>query len=275
MYAFGSSAVACGAARYVTASMNVGPSPARARSTRLARRLVARRARRAPSTRSAGHPVAGRLVGERLGRGLRLDRRRDRPAVVVAEEDQRRAHHGREVRALVERALGGRAVAEVGDRARRPRRAAACPTRARPRAGRASRSARRSTRRSSRPGSTSRPDGRATTRAPSPAACRAAARSPTRGSSGRSSPRGRARTPSRPAWPRGSSRSRTSRCAPGGGRRPSARRRSAAGRGRGRARGGRARRGRRPRDRRRPRRRRSPGGARAPLAPCCAIAAGI
>src|SRR5919197_3642247 len=33
MYADGSSAVACGAARYVTASMNVDPSPARARST--------------------------------------------------------------------------------------------------------------------------------------------------------------------------------------------------------------------------------------------------
>jgi hypothetical protein len=32
MYADGSSAVACGAARYVTASMKVGPSPARARA---------------------------------------------------------------------------------------------------------------------------------------------------------------------------------------------------------------------------------------------------
>src|SRR5438445_493956 len=33
MYARGSSAVACGAVRYVTASTNVGPSPLRARST--------------------------------------------------------------------------------------------------------------------------------------------------------------------------------------------------------------------------------------------------
>src|SRR3712207_8187241 len=44
--------------------------------------------------------------------------RSDRPLVVVAEEDERRAHHAREVRALVERALRRRAVAEVGDRAR-------------------------------------------------------------------------------------------------------------------------------------------------------------
>src|SRR5207253_7955259 len=46
------------------------------------------------------------------------DLRRDRPLVVVAEEDERRAHHRREVRALVERALRGGAVAEVHDRDR-------------------------------------------------------------------------------------------------------------------------------------------------------------
>src|ERR671922_43955 len=66
----------------------------------------------------AGHAVPDGLVGERLGPRLRLERRRDRPVVVVAEEDEWRPHHRREVGALVERALGGRAVAEVDDRAR-------------------------------------------------------------------------------------------------------------------------------------------------------------
>ena len=49
---------------------------------------------------------------------LRRQRRRDRPLVVVAEEDQRRLHHRGEVRAFVERALARRAVAEVDDRDR-------------------------------------------------------------------------------------------------------------------------------------------------------------
>src|SRR6478752_8560726 len=64
----------------------------------------------------AGHPVPDGLVGERLGVRLRLERRRDRPLVVVAEEDQRRLHHSSEVGALVEGALARGAVAEVGDR---------------------------------------------------------------------------------------------------------------------------------------------------------------
>src|SRR3954447_4337579 len=51
------------------------------------------------------HPVADGLVGERLGVRLRLERRRDRPVVVVAEEDQRLLHHRGEVGALVEGAL--------------------------------------------------------------------------------------------------------------------------------------------------------------------------
>ena len=67
----------------------------------------------------SGHPVTGRLVGESRRTGLRLERGRDRPAVVVAEEDRRRAHHGREVGAFVERALRGSPVAEVRNRARR------------------------------------------------------------------------------------------------------------------------------------------------------------
>src|SRR5262245_30695275 len=61
---------------------------------------------------NGGNPVADRLVCERRRRGLLRERRRDRPLVVVAEEDDRRLHDSRERRALVERALGGRAVAK-------------------------------------------------------------------------------------------------------------------------------------------------------------------
>src|SRR5215218_213452 len=83
---------------------------------RLARRLVDGE-HVEPVDASSRHPVAQRLVRERLRRGLRRERRRDRPAVVVAEENQRRAHHAGEVGALVERALRGRAVAEEHERA--------------------------------------------------------------------------------------------------------------------------------------------------------------
>src|SRR6266545_6414088 len=51
---------------------------------RLTRGLIAGEHVRAVDTQ-AGHPVADRLVGERLGTRLRLERRRDRPVVVVAE----------------------------------------------------------------------------------------------------------------------------------------------------------------------------------------------
>ncbi len=81
-----------------------------------ARRLVHRQHVPAVDPR-ARHAVADRLVRERLGARLRRQRRRDRPLVVVAEEDERRLHHRCQVRALVERALGGGAVAEVDDRA--------------------------------------------------------------------------------------------------------------------------------------------------------------
>ncbi len=84
---------------------------------RLARRLE-HREHVAAVHAHARDPVAGRLGGDRLRPRLRAHRRRDRPLVVVAEEDERRAHHGREVRALVEGALARRAVAEVGDRDR-------------------------------------------------------------------------------------------------------------------------------------------------------------
>ncbi len=64
----------------------------------------------------ARNPVADRLVGERRRRRLGAERSRDRPLVVVAEEDHRRLHHPRERRALVERALRRRAVAEERER---------------------------------------------------------------------------------------------------------------------------------------------------------------
>src|SRR4051794_35164831 len=67
----------------------------------------------------AGHPIPDGLVGERLGVRLRLERRRDRPLVVVAEEDQWRLHHRSEVGSLVEGALARGAVAEIRDRDRR------------------------------------------------------------------------------------------------------------------------------------------------------------
>ena len=118
MYAFGSSAVACGAERYVTASMKLGPSPARPARDRLPRGLVDGEHVTAVDPR-AGDAVAGRLVDQRLCLRLRRERCRDRPLVVVAEEDERRAHHGGEVRAFVEGTLGGGAVAEERQRAGR------------------------------------------------------------------------------------------------------------------------------------------------------------
>ena len=194
---------------------------------RLARRLVAGEDI-GPVDAQPRDAVADSLVGKRLRTRLRLDGSRDRPAVVVAEQDQRRAGDACEVRAFVERALGRRTVAEEGDRTRRARPSASSPRRARPRAARASRSERRSKQGGSPPGSTSPRDVRATTRARSPPASRAAARSPTRGRRGRSSPRRRAHGTRLPASPRGSRRSRRCRSAPGGGRRPNARRRCAA-----------------------------------------------
>ena len=92
------------------------PLPGPCALDRLARRLVDGEHVRAVDA-DAWHAVAGRLRGEVLRLRLRLERRRDRPVVVVAEEDQGRAHDGGEVGALVERALRGGAVAEVGDRA--------------------------------------------------------------------------------------------------------------------------------------------------------------
>src|SRR5436190_7223212 len=63
-----------------------------------------------------GHPIADRLVRKRLRAGLRLDGRRDRPTVVVAEQDERCAGDRCEVRAFVKRTFRRRAVAEEHDR---------------------------------------------------------------------------------------------------------------------------------------------------------------
>ena len=62
--------------------------------------------------------VADGLVRQPCGGRLGAQRRRDRPLVVVAEEDERRLHHRGDVHALVERALGRRAVAEERQRDR-------------------------------------------------------------------------------------------------------------------------------------------------------------
>jgi len=60
----------------------------------------------------AGKPVGDRLLRQSLGGGLLLDRGRDRPAVVLAQKDDRGLHHPCEVGRLVEVALRGAAVTE-------------------------------------------------------------------------------------------------------------------------------------------------------------------
>ena len=179
--------------------MKVGPSPARARAT--ASRVASYTASTSPpSTRTPGHPVADRLVRERRARGLRRERRRDRPLVVVAEEDRpARCMTPANVAPSWNGALRRRAVAEDAIATRSLALQPRAPREARPRAGRASRSARRSTRRCSPSGSTSPPDGRATTE---DRRRRHPAQQPDRRlavRSGRSSRDPRARTPSPPA----------------------------------------------------------------------------
>ena len=218
--------------------MNVGPPPAARALDRLARRLV-HREHVEPVDANAGDPVADRLVGERRGTRLRRERRRDRPAVVVADEARPARPHRGEVDALVERALARRAVAEERHRDRRLA-AQLLP----PREPGGVRDLRRDrhddradvpvgrvppARRVAAPPLQDRLGGHA----------RGRARWPTRGSSGRSSRRRAARTSRPPGSPRGSRRSRRCRCGPGAGRRPRARRRCAAAPAGGTARGGR------------------------------------
>src|SRR5207253_11100546 len=52
-----------------------------------------------------GKPVRDRLLGERLGSRLLLDRRRDCPTVVLTQKDDRRFHHTGEVGRFMEIAL--------------------------------------------------------------------------------------------------------------------------------------------------------------------------
>src|SRR5439155_11733731 len=82
---------------------------------RLARCLVDRQHVASVHTHT-GDPVTDRLVDECRRMRLATHGRRDRPLVVVAEEDKRRLHHPREVRTLVERALTRRTVTEERDR---------------------------------------------------------------------------------------------------------------------------------------------------------------
>src|SRR5205807_7457520 len=81
--------------------LDEGRPSARARTRDcLARRLEAREHVRAVDAQPRD-AVADGLVGERLGTSLRLDRRRDRPTVVVTVEDEWRAGDGGEYRAFV------------------------------------------------------------------------------------------------------------------------------------------------------------------------------
>ena len=151
MYALGSSAVACGAA--CTSPPRRTSAPPRPGRVRL-RREQRRRRQARPCRRLA--PLACRTRrpcprGPPAARLLR-ERRRDRPLVVVAEQDERRPHDRREVDPLVERAFGGRAVAEEDEGDPIARRAVASPTQTRRHAAPGSRSGRRSTRRRSSAG---------------------------------------------------------------------------------------------------------------------------
>src|SRR3972149_1080892 len=82
-YLVGSSAVVWTPRRYVTHSMRVGPPPPRAR-----------------------------LLSQRPRVGLLLERHRDGPLVVLADEDDRHVPDAGDVQGLVEVALGGGTVAE-------------------------------------------------------------------------------------------------------------------------------------------------------------------
>src|SRR6478735_1966787 len=62
------------------------------------------------------HAVAGRAGGDGAASHLAFGGNRDGPAVVLHEEDHGRLHHGGEVQCLVDVALRGRSVAEVGQR---------------------------------------------------------------------------------------------------------------------------------------------------------------
>src|SRR6266508_2131494 len=56
------------------------------------------------------------LLGQRLGRGLQLERHRDGPLIVVGDKHHGQLVHAGEVHRLPDVALGGRAVAEQADR---------------------------------------------------------------------------------------------------------------------------------------------------------------
>ena len=63
----------------------------------------------------AGEAVAGRAQGDVGDPGRSRDRRRDRPLVVLADEDDRGGEDGRQIGGFVEDPLVGRAVAEEAE----------------------------------------------------------------------------------------------------------------------------------------------------------------
>ena len=66
-----------------------------------------------------GIPAATAFCASVCGGRLRRDRNRDRPAVVDDHEHHRQCARARQIERLVECALGGAAVADVGERAAR------------------------------------------------------------------------------------------------------------------------------------------------------------
>ena len=93
--------------------MSVGPSPRRARVVRLPRGRVAAE-HVAAVDHHARHAVAGRARRHRAAGHLPVERHADGVAVVLADEDDRQVMDAGEVHGLVDLALVGGALAELG-----------------------------------------------------------------------------------------------------------------------------------------------------------------
>ena len=204
------------------------PRPARARATASARRLVHRQHVAAVDPH-AGHPVAGGLVGQRLGAGLALRAASRSPSrCCCTRAPPARASPRRSSRPRGTRPRSSRRRRRRPARSARSPRSAAAPGEARgvrdvrrdrhadrghavalrvPPAGRVAAPPGQHRRRRQ---PAQEPDRRLAVRREDPVS---AARAPPR---------------RRPGSPRGPRRSRTCRCGPGGGRRPTARRTCAA-----------------------------------------------
>ena len=110
-----SSAVVCASRRYVTASISVGPSPRRARSTAVFTAPYTEMTS-LPSTRMPGMPTPARAQRDRRRPGLQAEGNADRVAVVLDDEHHRRGEDGGQVERLVGVTLAGGPVAEEGER---------------------------------------------------------------------------------------------------------------------------------------------------------------